>query len=373
MNVSEPVRFSQDDLLPEPTDQAENFIMSKPGLSGSAHAARMVRWGLVYGVASLVSTVNGAPFQEPAGQTRPNVPGAGDKEPSPRPLEPGEAESAEKPLSKSGKQKLHDTWVKRFQGAVKVLHSGKAEQVNEVETMILGEKDPHSLGPMLQVLGRETAPIRLLLDRNLAARDDELAWVALAERLLVEPEADVRRGLVRLIESKPDHPGAKRFFEHIRNALKSTNPVRSGLGALAVGDLGWKDRIPELIDRLAPVRFVRRVEWVPSAVSGGSGLAMGSVDSYVIVPVPVVGPGVVAYGQQIIPVGNGLALGGGGPSVSIQPVVRAGRMSQPNPAVRAALVALTGEDFGYDMAQWKAWFAASLRADADPPKRVPFP
>lgn len=347
--------------------------MTNPGALGSPHTLRMLRWGLAFGVASLVSAVTGAPFQERADQVRPTDRGVPDKDPAPKPLEPGEPASVATPLSKSQKQKLHDAWTKRFQGAAKILHAGKADQVKEVETMILGEKDPHSLGPMLQVLGRETAPIRLLLDRNLAARDDELAWVALAERLLVEPEADVRRGLVRLIESKPDHPGAKRFFEHIRNALKSTNPVRSGLGALAVADLGWKDRIPELIDRLTPVRFVRSVEWVPTAVSGGSGVAMGSVDSYVIVPVPVVGPGVVAYGQQIIPVGNGLALGGSGPSVSIQPVVRSGRISQPNPAVRSALVALTGEDFGYDIAQWKAWVAASLRADADPPKRVPFP
>lgn len=347
--------------------------MMKPGTSGSAYSVRMLGWGLVFGTVSIVSPVTGAPFQERAKQERPTVNESSDKEPVPKPLEPGEPASADKPLSKSEKQKLHDAWTKRFQGAAKVLHAGKADQVKEVETMILGEKDPHSLGPMIQVLGRETAPIRLLLDRNLAVRDDELAWVALAERLLVEPEADVRRGLVRLIEGKPDHPGAKRFFEHIRNALKSTNPVRSGLGALAVADLGWKERIPELIERLAPVRFVRSVEWVPSAVSGGSGLAMGSVDSYVIVPVPVVGPGVVAYGQQIIPVGNGLALGGGGPSVSMQPVVRAGRMSQPNPAVRSALVALTGEDFGYDSTQWKAWAAASLRADSGPPKRVPFP
>lgn len=366
--------FRQIEISPEPPDQSGAFMMSKPGRSGSAHSMRTFLWGLVSGAAFCVSPLSGAPFQERAKQERPTVNESPDREAAPKPLEPGEPESAEKPLSKSEKQKIHDAWIKRFQGAAKILHSGKADQVRDVETMILGEKDPHSLGPMLQVLGRETAPIRLLLDRNLAARDDELAWVALAERLLVEPEADVRRGLVRLIEAKPDHPGSKRFFEHIRNALKSTNPVRSGLGALAVADLGWKDRIPELIDRLAPIRFVRSVEWVPSAVSSGSGLAMGSVDSYVIVPVPVVGPGVVAYGQQIIPVGNGLALGGGGsPSVSMQPVMRAGRMSQPNPAVRAALVSLTGEDFGYDSVQWKAWLANTARADAGPPKRVPFP
>lgn len=347
--------------------------MSKPVASGSAHPLRMFRWVLAFGAASLVSPLPGATDQEPEKQERLTGRESSGKDPAPKPLEPGEPASADKPLSKSEKQKIHDAWIKRYQGAAKLLHVGKADQVNEVETMILSEKDPNSLGPMLQVLGRETAPIRLLLDRNLATRDDELAWVALAERLLVEPEADVRRGLVRLIEAKRDQPGAKRFFEHIRNALKSTNPVRTGLGALAVADLGWKDRVPELIDRLAPIRFVRSVDWVPTAVSGGSGMAMGSVDSYVIVPVPVVGPGVVAYGQQIIPVGNGLALGGGGPSVSMQPVARSGRMSQPNPAVRAALVSLTGEDFGYDSAKWKAWVADSLRADADPPKRVPFP
>jgi hypothetical protein len=303
----------------------------------------------------------------------PSKSGNQEKPAEPRALDPGEAESAEKPLSKSDKLKLNDAWTKRVQGAAKVLRTGKADQVKEVEDMILGERDPNSLGPMLQVLGRESAPIRLLLDRNLAARDDELAWVALAERLLVEPEADVRRGLVRLFEGRPEHPGSKRFEQHIRNSLKSSNSVRVGLGALAVADLGWRDRIPELIDRLAPVRFVKSVQWVPTAVSGGSGMAMGSVDGYVVVPVPVVGPGVVAYGQQIVPVGNGLALGGGGPSVSIKPVMRAGRVPQPNSAVRASLVALSGEDFGYDTAQWKAWFMQSTRVDENPPKRVPTP
>jgi hypothetical protein len=348
--------------------------MSKPEFVGRSRRAIGIRPGVFLMAAWLAAPAWSSPFQE-ASDAPPPRPVTEDpqEDRGKRALEPGEADSADKPLSKSEKKKIFDAWTKRFQGAVKVLHSGSADQVKEVEAMILAERDPASLAPMLQVLGRETAPIRLLLDRNLAARDDELAWAALAERLLVEPEADVRRGLVRLVQARPEHPGMKRFDQHVRNALKSNNAVRTGLGALAAVDLGWKESVPELVDLLAPVRFVRSVEWVPTPVSGGSGLAMGSVEGYVVVPVPVVGPGVVAYGQQIVPVGNGLALGGGGPSVSMRPVVRAGRMSQPNSAVRAALVALTGEDFGYDTAAWKKWVAESLRADANPPKRVPTP
>ena len=310
---------------------------------------------------------------DPAKSDKPQPAKSLDDDPKPSPVEVGEAQTTDKPLSKGEQKKLRDAWTKRFVVAVRVLHSGKADDVRAVEEMILSERDPHALGPMLEVLGRETAPIRLLLDRSLAAHDDELAWVALAERLLVEPEADVRRGIVRLVAGRPNLPAADRFFAHVRNASTSKNPVRAGLGALAVADLDWKERVPELIDQLAPVRFARSVEWVPTPVSGGSGLAMGSADGYVVVPVPVVGPGVVAYGQQIVPVGRGLGLGGGGSGIRYQPVVRAGRMSHPNSAVLNALTKLTGENFGYDAAAWKAWAAESLKIDALPPKRVPTP
>jgi hypothetical protein len=48
-------------------------------------------------------------------------------------------------------------------------------------------------------------------------------------------------------------------------------------------------------------------------------------------------------------------------------------MSHPNSAVLNALTKLTGENFGYDAAAWKAWAAESLKIDALPPKRVPTP
>jgi hypothetical protein len=113
---------------------------------------------------------------------------------------------------------------------------------------------------------------------------------------------------------------------------------------------------------------------VPEPVSsGGPSLSVGSVNGYVSVPVPVVGPGVVAYGQQIIPYGNGLSMGGGGSAPALKPVVRAGREAFPNPAVLMALIKLTNVDFGYDVASWKQWLGESFRRDEKPPKRVPTP
>ena len=281
-----------------------------------------------------------------------------------------------KPLSKAARQKLHDEWVKRFQGAVKKLKTGKADEVGRMEELILNTREPAALGPMLEVLGRETAPIRILLDQALVNSQTDLAWVALAERLLVEPEADVRRGLVRLVGDHQGKPGYDRFLAHIKLAVTSQNPVRTGLGAMAVADLNWTDRVPDLIDQLAPVRLTRRVAWVPEPVSsGGPALSVGSVDGYVSVPVPVVGPGVVAYGQQIIPYGNGLSMGGGGSggAPALKPVMRAGREAFPNPAVLMALVKLTEVDFGYDVASWKQWLGESFRRDEKPKKRVPTP
>ena len=133
-----------------------------------------------------------------------------EKSNSPKKITVGKSDSegkSAKPLSKSEKQKIREGWVRRYQNAVKKLKTGSAEEVDKIEAMILNTPEPEALGPMLEVLGQETAPIRLLLDRALANQDNDLAWVALAERLMVEPDPDVRRGLVKLVVSRQDKTG----------------------------------------------------------------------------------------------------------------------------------------------------------------------
>ena len=277
--------------------------------------------------------------------------------------------------SKSEQKKAREAWVKRYQGAVKKLKTAPADEVAKIEEMILTTREAEALGPMVEVLGRESAPIRLLLDRSLAGNESELAWVALAERLLIEPDPEVRRGILKIIEKEPDSGRSKRLMTQIKTAISDKNPVRAGLGAQAAADLGWRQMVPSLIDQLMPVRVVRGISWEPEPVSsGGPGMTVGSVDGYVVVPVPVVGPGVVAYGQLIIPYGSGLSLGSpGGAIPKYRPVMRAGPQAFPNPAVQKALVELSGVDFGYDMMLWRNWLKQSFRVDDQPRKRVLVP
>lgn len=292
----------------------------------------------------------------------------------------GQGVTAEKPElnrpSKSDLKKAREDWVKRYQGAVKKLKTAPAEEVGKIEQMILETRDADALGPMVEVLGRESAPIRLLLDRALAANKNELAWVSLGERLLVEPDPEIRRGILRLIEKEQGTENQRKLLAHIKKAITDKNPVRAGLGAQAAADLGWRDVVPQLIDQLAPVKLVRGISWEPEPVnSSNAGLSVGSVDGYVVVPVPVVGPGVVAYGQQIIPYGSGLSLGSpaGGSTPQLRPVLRNGPQSMPNPAVQKALADLTGVDFGYNVALWRQWLMQSFRTDEQPRKRVLVP
>ncbi len=278
--------------------------------------------------------------------------------------------------SRAELKKAREEWVNRFQGAVKKLKTAPADEVEKIEKMILETRDADALGPMVEVLGRESAPIRLLLDRALASNQSELAWVALGERLLIEPDPAVRRGILRLIEKEQGTDKTRRLLTHVKSAISDKNPVRAGLGAQAAADLDWREVVPQPIDQLAPVKMVRGISWEPEPVTtgGSGGLSVGSVDGYVVVPVPVVGPGVVAYGQQIIPYGSGLSFGTPqARAPQLRPVVRNGPQIFPNPAVLKALVDLTGVDFGYNLLQWRQWLMQSFRLNDQPPKRVPVP
>jgi hypothetical protein len=290
-------------------------------------------------------------------------------------VDDSKAKKASARLSKSEQKKQREAWVKRYQGAVRKLKTAPADEVAKIEEMILTTREAEALGPMVEVLGRESAPIRLLLDRSLAGNESEMAWIALGERLLIEPDPEVRRGILKLIEKESDSGRSNRLLTHVKTAIADKNPVRAGLGAQAAADLGWRQMVPSLIDQLMPVRVVRGISWEPEPVSsGGAGLSVGSVDGYVLVPVPVVGPGVVAYGQQIIPYGSGLSFGSPGGSVpKLKPVMRAGPQAFPNPAVQQALVELSGVDFGYDMMLWRNWLKQSFRLDDQPRKRVLVP
>ena len=62
--------------------------------------------------------------------------------------------------------------------------------------------------------------------------------------------------------------------------------------------------------------------------------------------------------------------GGGGNSAPTPQLVE---VKHRNVEVLTALVKLTGQDFGYDVATWQRWLGTSYRPEPSPTKRVPQP
>jgi hypothetical protein len=93
---------------------------------------------------------------------------------------------------------------------------------------------------------------------------------------------------------------------------------------------------------------------------------------------PAVGPGVVAYGAFTVPFFNPAQIGGFntfgvGSAPSRGPTPRIMNYTYQNVEVLAALVKLTGQDFGYDADLWMRWIKNSFNPNPEPVRRVPQP
>ena len=103
----------------------------------------------------------------------------------------------------------------------------------------------------------------------------------------------------------------------------------------------------------------------------GAGFASYSNRAIPILTPPVIGPGSVAYGATSVPSGPGpgSSIGGGGGGASGGPTPRMVQIENRNDEVLAALVKLTGQNFGYDIPTWKQWMATSFKVESKPSRR----
>ena len=167
-------------------------------------------------------------------------------------------------------------------------------------------------------------------------------------------------------------------------ALGSENVKVVNRAAWTLGNLDAVNAVPRLVGSL--ISTEERIVLVPQ--DGGAqgvnapGLAPqlmafnGSSIAY-LTP-PAVGPGVVAYGAVSAPFYNPAQLNGNnmlgvGTAPNRGPSPRAVTFSYQNAEVLAALVKLTGQDFGYDAAAWRRWIKASFNPNPKPVRQVPQP
>ena len=121
--------------------------------------------------------------------------------------------------------------------------------------------------------------------------------------------------------------------------------------------------------KLIPVLTASEVQvvWVPTQ-GGGQGMSFGTGTgagfgvanrSIPIMTGPVVGNGAVAFGATSVPSsafnGSGVSLNGGNQGATPKYV----EVVHRNTEVLAALVKLTGQDYGYEIDIWKNWLNTS--------------
>jgi hypothetical protein len=267
------------------------------------------------------------------------------------------------------------SWTRRIKIIVQGLAAESVDRRREAEDQLLELKDPEAVGPLVRVMGRGEPALRILLARALGEIPGDAATKALVGMILREPEDAVRAAILEPLRRREGDVAAAR----LTRALKSPDVPVINRAAWALGELEVFAAVPRLLDVL--VTYEERIELVPSgpAYDGPPGplIAYNGIAAAYMTG-PVVGPGVAAYGATVVPNVYGFTPSGApfGPGVG-------GGYRPPQPAlvgytsrnveVLGALSRMTGQDFGYDVASWRAWVTRSFNPRARPERKAPQP
>lgn len=187
-------------------------------------------------------------------------------------------------------------------------------------------RDPVAVPALAAALPREpVSAVRTCLLEALAGIGTPEAWAALVQAALDHPHPDTRLAAAELLASGPSRQAEPILVA----ALAGPDNARINRAAEAIGVLQLAGAVPALVRALETEHVVTLSDGRPPGQTS------------------------VTFGNGG---GDGLALGGGGPT--------RGKMRVRNEAVRAALERITGERFGWDAAAWRAWL--SSRAAAGP-------
>lgn len=185
--------------------------------------------------------------------------------------------------------------------------------VSPIEEMLKKEKDEHLRTLLIESLGRIGTPKAQVILVHYALHDDNHdVWLAAVDELEKLKHPDVTGALVSGLKDK-----------------KNTVINRAGL---ALGKIGDPSAIRPLIDALVTKHRVQ----VSPGNNGQMGAAFGGTS----------GNGGGGGG------GGGLTMGGG-PSF-VEQTLR-------NESVRDALVAITDQNFDFDVATWQKWYAGQRK------------
>lgn len=240
---------------------------------------------------------------------------------------------------------IQGSWRRRIR-AIKsmLLDSPLPHQVEEGRARILEIEDPLAIVPLSEVLSDGSLVCRTVLVEALRRFSDDAATVNLAALALADSHEDIRHAALRALVRRKDPRIAGQF----REALDSNNDLLIRRAAEALGALGAREAVPALI----PLLTARRVKEVE--------VPMGRYFSTLPAAFPVryhwIGSTMVAVCPNIgvVSANPGFTVGPPFGVPRAQTVVK--EVTVYRSEVREALRRLTGEDFGFDQAEWRRWY-----------------
>ncbi len=219
-----------------------------------------------------------------------------------------------------------------------LLGSPQAKHIEEGRQKILAIEDPLAIAPLAEVLSEGSLDCRAVLVEALSRSPTDEATMNLAILALTDGDAELRRLCVVELGRRNDSRVAAQF----RNALSSGSEALIRRGAEALGHLGDRGSVPDLIDQLrverrkrveVPVRtYFDRVQQV---YSNGMRVTLGAGTN-------------VRYMPRI-----GVATAGD--FVRFDTEFRVRDVTVFRTEVLEALKAITGQNFGFDVEAWRRW------------------
>jgi len=267
------------------------------------------------------------------------------------------------------------SWVRRIKILRQAIVNGPDGRRREAETQLMAIRDSNAVKPLLQVLGNDEPPQRILLAHVLSAIPGNDATAALVKQILAEPTSEVRTVIFEKLKDR-DETG---IVPQLVRALSSSDIQVINRAAWTLGNLGAVEVVPKLIPVLLtheqrllmvtrdnpnqPAIGVPGVPMVPLAMNNNS-IALQTP--------PVVNQGAVAFGMMSLPayaLPYGFSMNVGA-QIDNRPDLRLFTFTFRNTEVLAALEKMTGQDFGYDLESWRHWVSREFNPSPRPARRV---
>jgi HEAT repeat protein len=223
-------------------------------------------------------------------------------------------------------------------------NDAKRTQFADGRRQILAIRDPFSIAALADVLSRGDVRTRLLLAEALGRFEQDEATMNLIAMSLFDPVDDVRRAAAAELSRRRDD----RMVQALRQAMFSDDERTLRHAATALGRLKARAAVPELISVLS----TETIDWVRVTVPVYADYMLylfGRPTGYWS------GAEVYIYQPATIGVLSATPLMGTVDYYELAPV------SVHRTEVQEALIAITGENLGFDRAAWQNWWRRNGR------------